>query len=327
MVTGIGRNVLSGGYDSRYLRLYMPLERGNAITREERDSFEKEKDKTKKHAAGGSEGQLSSKRPPRYPRSQWRGAGSQSKSRGPSQFVICGGDHQAIGCPHRERRCYRCDQTGHISHECQGGASPTPSAASPKVSQAAPSGRVFAAQVEEPAVVADVVAVQIGDWIMLANLLVLSRMKGFDIILGIDWLSKYNATIDCESRVITFREPGQEKVVYRACKGSLFALTVSASRARKLINSGCVAYLASVVETQKALLILGDIPVVPSGKVGEIGAEPTGNFVVVLTPLFPQSRDRASRRATVVKVLHLSQRPPELGLHLVVVFPYFIFCI
>nr|CAD1818448.1 unnamed protein product [Ananas comosus var. bracteatus] len=184
----------------------------------------------------------------------------------------------------------------------------------PEGSRAAPSGRVFAAQVEEPAVANDVVAgivlisgtrtralfdtgasnsfismsfakahdieisdsvdawwvyapehtfsvkeecvacpVQIGDWIMPPDLLVLSRMKGFDIILGIYWLSKYYATIDCESKIITFREPGQEEVVYRVCKGSLFAMTVSMSRARKLIKSGCVAYLASVVETQKEL--------------------------------------------------------------------------
>nr|CAD1829921.1 unnamed protein product [Ananas comosus var. bracteatus] len=49
------------------------------------------------------------------------------------------------------------------------------------------------------------------------------------------------------------------------------------------------------------------------GKVGDVEAEPTGNFVVVLTPLFPQSWDRASRRATEVKVSRLSQRPPKLG--------------
>nr|CAD1829299.1 unnamed protein product [Ananas comosus var. bracteatus] len=187
----------------------------------------------------------------------------------------------------------------------------------------APSGRVFAAQAEDPAVVDDVVAgivllygtrsralfdtgashsfisssfaktynieisdrpdawwvyapehtfsvheecaacpVQIGDWIMPADLLVLNQMKGFDIILGMDWLTKYYATIDCESKIITFREPGQKEFVYRGCKSSLFALTVSTTRARKLISSGCVAYLATVVETQKELPALCDIPVV-----------------------------------------------------------------
>lgn len=49
---------------------------------------------------------------------------------------------------------------------------------------------------------------QVGDWIMPADLHVLSRMKGFNIILGMDWRSKYYATIDCESKVITFCELG-----------------------------------------------------------------------------------------------------------------------
>lgn len=45
---------------------------------------------------------------------------------------------------------------------------------------------------------------------MLAHLLVLKRLKRFDLILGMDCLSKYYATIDCNSKEITFCEPGQE---------------------------------------------------------------------------------------------------------------------
>nr|CAD1829420.1 unnamed protein product [Ananas comosus var. bracteatus] len=56
--------------------------------------------------------------------------------------------------------------------------------------------------------------VQVGEWVMPVDLLVLKRMWGFDLILGVDWLSKYYASIDCESKVITFREPGQEELVY-----------------------------------------------------------------------------------------------------------------
>nr|CAD1827542.1 unnamed protein product [Ananas comosus var. bracteatus] len=60
--------------------------------------------------------------------------------------------------------------------------------------------------------------VQIGDWIMPIDLLVLKQMWGFDVILGINWLSKYYTVIDCESKVITFREPNQEELVYRLVK-------------------------------------------------------------------------------------------------------------
>nr|CAD1833609.1 unnamed protein product [Ananas comosus var. bracteatus] len=45
----------------------------------------------------------------------------------------------------------------------------------------------------------------------------------------------------------------------------------------------------------------------PSGKVGDVEAEPTGNFVVVLTQLFPQSRDRASWRATEQNSAHSAE--------------------
>ncbi|XP_020102373.1 uncharacterized protein LOC109719935 [Ananas comosus] len=330
------------------------VERGNAIARDERKSFEREreKEKGKKRTTSGAGGQSSSKRPPRYPR-------SQSRYQGPLRCVICGGSHRLTACTQRGGRCYRCGQPGHLSRECSTGPSSTQSAASVQspfrqraglppamlagrsfvprqyetprpapssrvdTPRPAPSGRVFAAQAEEPAVVDDVVAgivliygtrsralfdtgashsfisssfakmhdieisdsadawwvyapehtfsvhevcaacpVQIDDWIMPADLLVLNRMKGFDVILRMDWLTKCYATIDCKSKVITFQEPGQKEIVYRACKSSLFALTVSTSRARKLISSGCAAYLATVVETQKELPVLGDILVV-----------------------------------------------------------------
>nr|CAD1831569.1 unnamed protein product [Ananas comosus var. bracteatus] len=81
--------------------------------------------------------------------------------------------------------------------------------------------------------------VRLGDWIMPIRMLVFKKLKDFDVILGMDWLSKYYATIHCRSKVITFREPGQEEFTYRACRSSRFAVIVTATRARKLVNSGC----------------------------------------------------------------------------------------
>ncbi|XP_020081265.1 uncharacterized protein LOC109704890 [Ananas comosus] len=59
------------------------------------------------------------------------------------------------------------------------------------MTRSAPSGRVFAAQAqtEEPA--------EAEERHMLA---VLKKLKDFGVILGMDWLSKYYATIDCRSK-------------------------------------------------------------------------------------------------------------------------------
>nr|CAD1831628.1 unnamed protein product [Ananas comosus var. bracteatus] len=105
--------------------------------------------------------------------------------------------------------------------------------------------------------------VRVGDWIMPVDLLVLRKLGDFDVALGMDWLTKYYATVDCKNRTVTFREPGQTEVVFCGCRSSLFAMTISSSRARQLISRGCVAYLASVVlRGVDDTLRIEDIPVV-----------------------------------------------------------------
>nr|CAD1837632.1 unnamed protein product [Ananas comosus var. bracteatus] len=59
--------------------------------------------------------------------------------------------------------------------------------------------------------------VRVGDWIMPVDLLALRKLGEFDVVLGMDWLTKYYATIDCKNRTVTFREPGKTEVVFRGC--------------------------------------------------------------------------------------------------------------
>ena len=41
--------------------------------------------------------------------------------------------------------------------------------------------------------------------------LVILDISDYEVILGMDWLSKYHATIDCKKKIVMFRPPGQEE--------------------------------------------------------------------------------------------------------------------
>jgi hypothetical protein len=55
--------------------------------------------------------------------------------------------------------------------------------------------------------------IAVGGRTLPANLVVF-KMLGYDIILGMDWLSKHHASIDCRRKEITFRPFGAEEFKY-----------------------------------------------------------------------------------------------------------------
>jgi hypothetical protein len=60
------------------------------------------------------------------------------------------------------------------------------------------------------------------DLLFKANLVVMP-MREFDVILGMDWLASYRATIDCYSKTITIEIPSRELLVVATSKGNKFA--------------------------------------------------------------------------------------------------------
>ena len=92
--------------------------------------------------------------------------------------------------------------------------------------------------------------------------LVALDMRDFDVVLGMDWLSRHRATLDCYKKEVNLHRPGKLEVKFRGLRRELSSCMISAMTAQKMLRKGCQGYLAYVVETGKEETILDEIPVV-----------------------------------------------------------------
>ena len=76
-------------------------------------------------------------------------------------------------------------------------------------------------------------------------------IKDFDMILGMDWLVRYGATIDCRKKMVTFEPEGEDPFVFVGAVHGPRIPMISALRARDLLQGGCIGFLASVVDTTR----------------------------------------------------------------------------
>ncbi|KAI4325494.1 hypothetical protein MLD38_030885 [Melastoma candidum] len=89
------------------------------------------------------------------------------------------------------------------------------------------------------------------------------KIKGFDVILGMDWLTKCHAMVDCVRWEILFEIPGQPAHQYAVvCDSSLSVPLIAAVEAKRILRDGGEAFLAVVLNLKEELPNLRDIPVV-----------------------------------------------------------------
>jgi hypothetical protein len=119
-----------------------------------------------------------------------------------------------------------------------------------------PSGsNLFAEQV------CKVCEIQVDERQTWGDLVVLS-MRDFDVILGMDWLSRYHASVDCHRKRVEFQTPGKEGFSFQGEQVRPRAQLISAVKARKFLWAGCEGFLAAVVEQKEKGPGMNDIPVV-----------------------------------------------------------------
>ena len=87
-------------------------------------------------------------------------------------------------------------------------------------------------------------------------------MQDFDVILGMDWLSSYHASIDCFCKEVSFHIPNQAS--FKFCEDRKITPTclISALKASKLLKNGCQGFLAHIVDSRVANPSIFEIPIV-----------------------------------------------------------------
>ncbi|XP_069152666.1 uncharacterized protein [Solanum lycopersicum] len=97
--------------------------------------------------------------------------------------------------------------------------------------------------------------------VMCANLIELP-MHDFDIILGMDWLHSHYACLDCRSRVVRFRFPNKEKLVWEGYNPTRPNPLISNLKANKMMAKGLLCHLVSVNDLDHDVPSIDSVPVV-----------------------------------------------------------------
>ncbi|KAL5865850.1 hypothetical protein ACOSQ3_003364 [Xanthoceras sorbifolium] len=84
----------------------------------------------------------------------------------------------------------------------------------------------------------------------------------FDVILGMDWLTRHRVVIDCELKRVTLRTVDGAEIIMVGEWRDFLSNVISATAACKLIRKGCEAYLAQVVDSRKVDAEIQNIPTV-----------------------------------------------------------------
>ena len=87
-------------------------------------------------------------------------------------------------------------------------------------------------------------------------------MRDFDVVLGMDWLSRHRATVDCYKKEVKLHRPGKLEVKFRGICRELSSSMISAIAAQMMMRKGCRGYLDYVVETGNEGTLVDEIQVV-----------------------------------------------------------------
>ncbi|XP_021757427.1 uncharacterized protein LOC110722464 [Chenopodium quinoa] len=200
-----------------------------------------------------------------------RGNGNQGGERPKRKYICrrCEKDHLGKDCEGKPVTCRYCQKLGHREYECykkevdvKSGrvkessvpskpsqpSGPTPKVGTSSVAGGAPKGRVFVMNSREAETVNDVV---IGVFLTkFPPNLIEFDLRDLDVILGMEWLGRYEAKIDNASKKDTLTSPSKTRVVYKKEGKSSGLRITSAMQLQKIVKKGCSLFLCNVQEIE-----------------------------------------------------------------------------
>ena len=87
-------------------------------------------------------------------------------------------------------------------------------------------------------------------------------MRDFDVVLGMDWLSRHRATLDCYKKEVKLHRPWKLEIKFRGICRELPSSMIYVMTTQRMLRKGCQGYLAYVVEIGKEGTLVDEIPVV-----------------------------------------------------------------
>ncbi|GKE84958.1 hypothetical protein Tco_1558700 [Tanacetum coccineum] len=87
------------------------------------------------------------------------------------------------------------------------------------------------------------------------------KLGSFDVVIGMDWLSKYHGKILCDEKVVHIPIDG-ETLIIRGDRSKTRLNLISCIKTERYISRGCQVVMIRVIEKKSDKKKLEDIPVV-----------------------------------------------------------------
>ena len=92
--------------------------------------------------------------------------------------------------------------------------------------------------------------------------LVAIDIRDFNVVLGMNWLSRHRATLDFYKKEVKLNRPRKLEVNFRGIRRELSSSMIFDIAAQRMLRKGCQGYLAYVVEKGKEGTLVDEISVV-----------------------------------------------------------------